>query len=117
MSSQPVDHLHPVLDFAHRLRERLDSVAKVPLWSMTQEQQREALTTLAHAEAELDALKLGLLAEADRSGATSDTGANTAADWIAVETRQVRRDARSDLRLAQALDLYDVLSTSMAEGR
>ncbi len=28
MSSQPVDHLHPVLDFAHRLRERLDSVAQ-----------------------------------------------------------------------------------------
>ena len=28
MSSQPVDRLHPVLDFAHRLRERLDSVAQ-----------------------------------------------------------------------------------------
>ena len=49
MSSQPVDHLHPVLDFAHRLTERLDSVARVPLWSMTQEQQRDALTTLAQA--------------------------------------------------------------------
>ena len=58
MSSQPVDHLHPVLDFAHRLRERLDSVAKAPLWSMTPEDKREALTTLAQAEAQLDALKL-----------------------------------------------------------
>ena len=35
MSSQPVDRLHPVLDFAHRLRERLDSIAQMPLWSMT----------------------------------------------------------------------------------
>src|SRR6476659_4880471 len=85
MSSQPVDHLHPVVDFAHRLRERLDSVAKVPLWSMTEEQQRDALTTLAHAEAQLDALKLGLLAEADRSGATTDSGARSAADWLATE--------------------------------
>ena len=117
MSSQPVDRLHPVLDFAHRLRERLDSVAKVPLWSMTPEEQREALTTLAQAEAQLDALKLRLLAEADRSGATTETGAGTAADWIAIETRQVRRDARSDLRLAQALDRYDVLAAAMAEGR
>src|SRR6478736_1639799 len=117
MSSQPVDRLHPVLDFAHRLRERLDSVARVPLWSMTQEQQREALTTLAQARAQLEALELRLLAEADRSGATTDTGAGTAADWLATEARQVRRDARSDLRLAQALERHDVLSAAMAEGR
>ena len=117
MSSQPVDHLHPVVDFAHRLRERLDSVAKVPLWSMTEEQQRDALTTLAQAEAQLDALKLGLLAEADRSGATTETGAGTAADWIAIETRQVRRDARSDLRLAQAVERHEVLSAAMADGK
>ena len=117
MSSQPVDHLHPVVDFAHRLRERLDSVAKVPLWSMTEEQQRDALTTLAKAEAQLDALKLGLLAEADRSGATTETGAGTAADWIAIETRQVRRDARSDLRLAQAVEHHEVLSAAMGRGQ
>ena len=114
MSSQPVDRLHPVLDFAHRLRERLDSIAKVPLWSMTEEQQRNALTTLTHAQAQLDALKLGLLAEADRSGATTETGAGTAADWIAVETRQVRREARSDLRLAEALERHDMVSAAMA---
>ena len=116
MSSQPVDHLHPVLDFAHRLRERLDSVAKIPLWSMNVEQQREALIALPQAKAQLEALELRLLAEADRSGAATETGANTAADWIAVETRQVRRDARSDLRLAEALERHDVLSAAMAEG-
>ncbi len=117
MSSQPVDHLHPVLDFAHRLRERLDSMAQTPLWSMKADEQREALTTLRQAQAQLEALELRLLAEADRSGATTETGANTAADWIAVETRQVRREARSDLRLAEALERYDVLSAAMAEGR
>src|SRR6478609_2998235 len=117
MSSQPVDHLHPVLDFAHRLRERLDSIARVPIWSMPPEQQRDALTTLAHAQAQLDALKLGLLAEADRSGATTDSGARSAADWLATEVRQVRREARSDLHHAQALERHDVLSAAMAEGR
>ena len=117
MSSQPVDRLHPVVDFAHRLRERLDSVAQVPLWSMTPQQQREALTTLAHAEAQLDALRLGLLAEADRSGATTETGAGSAADWVSVETRQVRREARSDLKLATALEQHDVLSAAMSQGR
>ena len=57
-----------------------------------------------------------MLAEADRSGATTETGAGNAADWLAVESRQVRRDARSDLRLAQALDRYDVLSAAMSRG-
>src|SRR6478735_4456243 len=117
MSSQPVDHLHPVADFAHRLTERLDSVARVPLWSMSPEQQRDALTTLTHAQGQLDALRLRLLAEAELSGATTETGAGTAADWIAIETRQVRRDARSDLRLAQAIERHEILSAAMAEGR
>ena len=116
MSSQPVDRLHPVLDFAHRLRERLDTVAKTPLWSMTAAEQREALTLLARARAQQDALELALLAEAERSGATTGSGAGTAADWLSVETRQVRRDARSDLRLAQALDRHDVLASAMGEG-
>ena len=61
--------------------------------------------------------KLHLLAEAELSGATTETGAGTAADWLATEVRQVRRDARSDLRLAQAIEGHDVLSAAMAEGR
>ena len=118
MSSQPVDRLHPVVDFAHRLCERLDSVAKVPLWSMNEgAAARRADHPGARRGTARRAPGWGLLAEADRSGATTDTGAGTAADWIAIETRQVRRDARSDLRLAQALDRYDVLSAAMAEGK
>ena len=36
---------------------------------------------------------------------------------MAVETRQVRRDAKSDLKLAQALDQHELVATGMAEGR
>ncbi len=61
--------------------------------------------------------RVRLLAEADRSGATAESGAGSAAAWLAVETRQVRRDARSDLCLAEALDQYDGLSCAMAEGK
>ncbi len=59
-------------------------------------------------------MELRLLADAEQSEATVHTGAPTAADWVAVETRQVRRDARSDLRHAQRLEHHDVLSTAMA---
>ncbi len=41
MSSQPVDRLHPVVDFAHRLPATSTRCAEVPLWSMTAEQQRD----------------------------------------------------------------------------
>ena len=32
-----------------------------------------------------------------------ESGAGTAADWVVIETRQVRREARADLRLAEKL--------------
>ncbi len=117
MSSHPVDPLHPVVDFVKRLPVRLDGLVGVPLTSMTPEQKRDALVAVTRSEAQLTALKLRLLAEAEQSRATVDTDAGTAADWLAIETRQVRRDARSDLRLAQRLEQHDLLATTMAEGR
>src|SRR6478672_12307541 len=111
MSSQPV------VDFAQRLTSRLDSLAEVPLMSMAPAQKREALVALTQGEAQLATLKLRLLAEAEQSEATVGSGAATAADWLAIETRQVRRDARSDLKLAEKLGAYDCLSAAMGEGR
>ncbi len=117
MSSQPIEHLHPVLDFAHRLVSRLDSLADAPLMSMRPEDKRAALVTLARGRAQLDALALRLLADAERVEATVESGAGTAADWVAVETRQVRREARADLRLAENLEKHEVLAAAMAAGR
>ena len=117
MSSQPIEHLHPVLDFAHRLVARLDSLAAAPLMSMRPEDKRAALVTLARGRAQLDALALRLLADAEQSEATVESGAGTAADWVAVETRQVRREARADLRLAKNLETHEVLASAMAAGQ
>ncbi len=117
MSSQPIEHLHPVLDFAQRLVSRLDSLADAPLMSMRPEDKRAALVTLAQGRAQLDALALRLLADAERSEATVDSGAGTAADWVAIETRQVRREARADLRLAEKVEGHEVLASAMAAGR
>jgi hypothetical protein len=116
MSSQPHEHPHPVLDLAIRLHARLESMADMPLSSMTAQEKRAALILLSQDAAQLDALRLRLLSEAEQSEATVDTGAATAADWLAIETRQVRREARSELRLAQKLDSHDVLANAMAHG-
>jgi hypothetical protein len=116
MSSQPIEHRHPVLDLAVRLHARLESVAEVSMVSMTPQEKREALILLSRDSAQLDALRLRLLSEAELSEATADTGAATAADWLAIETQQVRRDARSELKLAQKLDHHDILAAAMAHG-
>ena len=58
-----------------------------------------------------------MLAEADRSGDTDDTAACTVADWVAVSTRQVRRDARSDLNLARKVEQHAHLGAAMAAGK
>jgi len=116
MSSEPILTGHPVLRFARQLTQRLDGVAVSPVWSMTPEEQREALRELARAEAQLAALRLRVLAEADRSGAGGERGAPSAADWMAIETRRTRISARSDLKLAAAVEHYPVLSAGMGAG-
>ena len=83
---------------------------------MTPEQTRAVLVRISQDEAQLAALKLRLLAHAECSEATVASGAATAADWLAIETRQVRRDARSDLKLAEKLEHHDCLSAAMARG-
>src|SRR5690242_530902 len=112
MTSEPILTRHPVLRLARQLTTRLEQVAATPVWSMRAEEQRDSLRELARAEAQLAALRLRVLAEAERSGAGADRGAPTAADWVAIETRQTRISARSDLKFAQALDDQPVLGAA-----
>jgi hypothetical protein len=116
MSSEAVERVHPVLDFAHRLDSRLDDLVDTPLWSLTPGEQREALALLDRNQAKLDAFKLRLLAEADASGATTARGDGSAADWLAHQTRQTRRQTRADLRLGKKLEQYDVLGAALDSG-
>jgi hypothetical protein len=117
MSSQPIDHRHPVVDLVQRLSTRLDSLAQVPLTSLGPQDQREVLVDLAKCRAQLECLQLRILAQAEESEATVESGAASAGDWVAIETRQVRRDARSDLKLAERLEQHRCLSVAMGEGR
>ena len=116
MSSHPHPRTHPVRAFARQLTTRLDQLASTAVWSMTPTDQRDTLLELTRAESQLAALKLRVLAEADRSGATDAEAACSAADWLAVETQQVRRSVRSDLHLARALEGHSHLAEAMSQG-
>ncbi|WP_235562079.1 hypothetical protein, partial [Marmoricola sp. Leaf446] len=57
---------HPLAEFTTRLRTRLDQLttpAARPVWAMDAAEQRQVLTDLATATAQLDALRLQVLAE------------------------------------------------------
>ena len=84
---------------------------------MAPSEQRDALVDLTRAQAKLDALRLRVLAEADRSGATDTEAAASAAAWLAVETQQVQPAVRADLKLAQALESHRPVSTAMSARR
>lgn len=110
---------HPVSQFVERLNSRLDDLATTPLLSMSAQDRRNglaAIAAIATAEAELAALRLRLMADAGTSGACTETGAASLADWVAVQTRHTRRAARSDLRLALCLERSPVLGEAMAAG-
>ena len=116
MSSHPQRRIHPVRAFARQLTARLDQLAPTAVWSLSPADQRETLLDLAKAKSQLAALELRVLAEADRSGATDTEAACSAADWLAVETQQVRRTVRSDLHLARAIEGHHQLAEAMSHG-
>ena len=117
MTSQLIDAPpHRVAAFAQRLDTRLDDVTVAGLMSMTATEKRETLVALARVEAKLAGLKLRLLAEADTTGACLEAGAADASGWMKVETRQTRRESRSDLRLAHALETLPALSAGLSSG-
>lgn len=114
--SELLERTHPVVDFIDRLGARLDALVDIPVWSMTPAEHKAVLTQLAQDQAKLDALRLRLLVEADRSRATSSKGHGTAAEWVAGESRQTRRECRSDLRLGRRLEKYVRLGAACAVG-
>ncbi len=111
---------HPLAEFTTRLRTRLDQLTASsarPVWALAEAEQRQVLTELAVASAQLESLRLQVLAEADRSGATGAEASASAAEWVAHHTRQRRVHARSDLRLAQALEHHVDTADALASGR
>ncbi|GAB3664998.1 hypothetical protein GCM10027596_30390 [Nocardioides korecus] len=124
MSSHPHDDptgapAHPLVDLVDRLRTRLDRLTGPgarPVWGLTDPEKRHVLVELAAITNQLDAVRLDVLAEAERTGATDASGARSAADWVAIETRQRRAHARADLSLASHLETHRPLHDAVAAG-
>ena len=109
---------HAVVQLVERLSRALADVAESPAWSMTPDEQREALIGLHRAEAGLVELRLRVLASADRNEVGADSGATSTPAWFAHATRTTTAAGFRDLRLAQALDSdFEATRRALAAGQ
>ena len=95
---------HPVVRFTASLSGALDRLAEVPLWSMTPDEEREALVELHKQRARLEELELRLLVQADRDGIGADSGATSTPAWLAHATKTTTAGRHRDLHLGKKLD-------------
>ncbi len=98
---------HPVPAGVRALSEQVVELAEVlqaRSLSLDAPATREALVAVSEARARLDSLTLALAAHADVVKVGADSGATSTGVWWAVATRQNRRTAAGQVKLANALE-------------
>ncbi|HEX2894788.1 MAG TPA: DUF222 domain-containing protein [Marmoricola sp.] len=106
---------HPVLACVQRVAEELCGITDVPVEYLGTTEKADALVALAAVTAQLDALRLRLLAAADDVAARD--GARDPGAWLAHETRGDRREQQRDHRLATGLAVrWHQVATGLATG-
>ena len=93
---------HPVVAAAAALEAALKDVADVDPTFMATRDKKAALLALDRVGAQLEELRLRVMAAAD--DVAVDEGARDVAAWLAHRDRRDRGEARRDLRLARALE-------------
>ncbi len=108
---------HPIPVAVTRARAEIASVADHQTWSMTPLDVRETVTHLIREQAQREELLARVIAEGERNGAFTETGATGAVAWIAHTTHLTRGQAQRHVKLAAQLDHHDTVRDSMAAGQ
>lgn len=109
---------HRILCVARVVEAALEGLGDAPAWSMSVEEQREALRVLDRVGSRLAELDLRVLAAAERNEVGAGSGATSTAAWLAHETRQARPRCSAAVRLAGALDEgFSATRAALAAGR
>jgi hypothetical protein len=106
---------HPILGCAAEIERSLKSVADVQPGFMSTAEKQEALTAYTRLEAELEALRLRIIAASD--DVAEDAGCRDVAAWLTGRTRTSAGGNVRDERLAGALDeRWTQVAAALAEG-
>lgn len=103
-------------DPAAELHACLDRFADYPVHRLGQTGKAELLQSLGRAEARIIALRLGVLADAERSDTAAEVGAASTGQWAASISRTDPARAHSDVSLAQDLERRRATRHALAEG-
>lgn len=105
-----------IADPAAELHACLDRVVDYPVDRLGPSGQAELLQALTRAEARIAALRLRVLAEADRSRTAAHVGAATTGQWAASLANTDQARAHNEVGLAQGLDRRSATREALAEG-
>ena len=106
--------MHPIIECADDLSAALKGVASVEPAFMSVAEKQSALVGLTEVRSQLDALLARVLGVSD--DVAEAHGLRDVAEWLAVETRTTRREARRDLALGRALDDHPWVATALTAG-
>jgi hypothetical protein len=82
MSSAVADYRHPAVDAVAAIDAALTELATAPLWSMPAADVARLVIAVERIDRRLQAAKVELFAQADRSGAAAQTGASSTVAWL-----------------------------------
>ncbi|MGH3508817.1 MAG: DUF222 domain-containing protein [Nocardioidaceae bacterium] len=114
----PVDTGHRVVRFARAGLAAVAGESAAPVWSMSEDEQREALVALARLETQVAELRLRVLVAADRNQVGAASGATSTAAWLAQASGATRAKCVREVALATALDeRFEPTRRALAAGR
>jgi hypothetical protein len=109
---------HPVLRFLRAVDGAFDRLGDTPTWSMSKDEQREALLLVDRIGSRREELELRVLATADRGDLAADAGATSIAVWLATRTRQTRARCATRAGMARQLEeTFHATREALAGGR
>jgi hypothetical protein len=98
------------------LRQCVARLADLDVTALSAERQAELLCALTRAQAALTAVRLRLLAAADRGRTAQRSGASSTAHWAAGLTRDDAGVAHREIGLARSLEELPVTRSALGEG-
>ncbi len=111
---------HPLITCMEALEQALPVDDSVGCWGLSDREVTDLIGRVHRAAAALEALRLRLVAEADRRTLSTGPGlpATSTAGWLSAALRMDRRTAGSQVRLATELDArFGLVRRRLAEGR
>ncbi len=107
---------HQVASATAQLRDIVDTLVDVSVWSMDAAETASTLVELTRLESQVMELRSRVAAHADELQAGSDVGATSTANWLAHQTRQTRPAAARTVRLGYDLATHDHVRDALARG-